>query len=112
MGVYLLNVKVRYRVFLRVVFEVKAYTYNSFFLSKDFNIKLSFVTGLFFSSRRGRYEISTTATPGKPGFYSRRYPPCWSFREFMGLASWCLTLIITLVQLVNLNVIKRVQLFT
>ena len=111
MGVYLLNVKVRYRVFLRFLFELIAYTNNSFFLEKVFNIKLSFVTGLVFSSRCGRYEISTTATPGKPGFYSWRSPPCWSFRAVMGLASWCLTLAVTLVQLVNLNAVKRVQLF-
>ena len=54
---------------------------------------------------------SKAATTGKPGFYPWRSPPCWFFRAFMGVASWCVTLAVTLIQLVILNAVKRVQLF-
>ena len=54
-------------------------------------------------------RLQRLATSGKPGFYPWRSPPCWSFRAVMGLASWCVTLAVTLVQLVNLNVVKKVS---
>ena len=54
---------------------------------------------------------SKAATPGKPCFYPWRSPPYWFFRAVMGVALWCVTLAVTLIQLVNLNVVKRVRLF-
>ena len=54
-------------------------------------------------------RIQRLATFGKSGFYPWCSPPCWSFREVMGLASWCVTLAVTLVQLVNLNAVERVS---
>ena len=50
-------------------------------------------------------------TTGKPGFYPWHSPPCWSFRTVMSLASGCVTLAVTLVQLVKPNADKRVRLF-
>ena len=54
-------------------------------------------------------RLQRLATSGKPGFYPWRSSPCWSFSAVMGLASWCVTLVVTLVQLVNLNAVKRVS---
>ena len=109
MAILLSGFKVRYGVFPLFSFQSKSLSKQQFLLARFLIFRISFVTGLVFSSQRGRYEISTATTPGKPGFYPWRSPPCCSFRVVMGLASWCVTHVVILVQLVNLNAVERVS---
>ena len=94
--------------FIRFLFEVNSLIYNSFwkrFLIFMFNLRCRIRLLLL----AWRYKTSTAAIPGKPGSYPWRSPPFWAFRAVMGWASWCVTLIVILVQLVNLNAVKRVS---